>query len=185
VGNEDQEGARKLAQKLRDEGVIALRISHDGVPEGRKQFANFFSTYNRTTLQDRVAELKVAAQYAQQKLKASKVFVIGRGNAGLAALAAAPMVSGVAADCNGLDDSKDENLLDLNVFFPGVRRIGSFQGVAALAAPNPLLIHNTAGKLKANWLTGIYEKEKTPYRQMQERASDQTLGDWALALAKR
>jgi dienelactone hydrolase len=185
VGNEDQEGARKLAQKLRDEGVITLRISHDGVPEGRNQFANYFSTYNRTVLQDRVAELKVAAQYAQQKLKAGKVFVIGRGSAGLAAFAAAPLVSGVAADCNGLDDSKDENLLDVNVFFPGVRGIGSFQGIASLAAPNPLLIHNTAGKLNVNWLPGIYEREKTQYRQMQERASDQALAEWALALSKR
>jgi hypothetical protein len=183
VANEDQEGARKLAQKLRDEGVIVVRISHDGVPEGRKQFANYFSTYNRTALQDRVAELKVAAQYAQQKLKAPKVFVIGRGSAGLAALAAAPLVSGVAADCNGLDDSKEENLLDLNVFFPGARRIGSFQGIAALAAPNPLLLHNTAGKLNVSWLPALYEK--SIYRQMEARASDEALVDWTREFARR
>src|SRR5262249_30849703 len=88
--NEESEGARKLEEKLRDQGVVVVLLSRDAVPDGRKQFANFFSTYNRTTFQDRVAELKVAAQYAQQKLGARKVLIIGRGNAGLAALAAAP-----------------------------------------------------------------------------------------------
>ncbi len=182
VRNEDSEGARKVAEKMRDAGVTAILISHDAVPDGRKQFANYFSTYNRTALQDRVAELKVTVQYAQQKLKARKVLIIGRGNAGLAALAAAPLASGVAADCNALDDSKDETLLDLNWFFPGIRCLGSFQGIAALAAPNPLLIHNTGGKLNASWLPALYSKSK--YRQMEERASDEGLADWALEWAK-
>ncbi len=185
VGAEDPEGARKLAENLRDEGIIAIRLSHEAVPDARDQFTNFFSTYNRTVLQDRVAELKVAAGFAREKFKGKNVYLIGRGTAGLAALAAAPLVSGVASDCNALDDSLDENLLDLNTFFPGARRVGSFQGMAALAAPNPLLIHDTAGKLNVGWLPGLYVEAKANYRHLEERASDQLITEWLLTSLKR
>jgi dienelactone hydrolase len=184
VANEDSEGAHKLAEKLREEGIAVVQLTHGAVPETRDQFANFFSTYNRTAIQDRVAEIKIAAEYAREKFKKARVYVIGRGSAGLAALAAAPLVSGVAADCAGLDDSQDENLLERNVFFPGVRRIASFQGIAALAAPNPLLLHNTAGKLKVSWMTGVYGGSKERYRHMEERASDQVVSEWLLSSSK-
>jgi hypothetical protein len=182
VGDEDREGARKLAEKLRGAGAAAIWITHEAAPEKRDQFANFYSTYNRTVIQDRAAELKVASQYARERFKDAPVFVAGRGSAGLAALAVAPLVSGVAADCNALDDSRDENLLELNVFFPGARRIASFQGIAALAAPNPLLLHNTGGKLSAGWLPALYSGSGR-YRHMEERATDQIVADWIISSA--
>jgi hypothetical protein len=64
-----------------------------------------------------------------------------------------------------------------------VRRIGSFQGIAALAAPRPLLLHNTAGKLNVSWLAPLYGDAKK-YGHLEERATDQVISDWLVALAK-
>jgi hypothetical protein len=49
----------------------------------------------------------------------------------------------VVADCSQTDVTNDEALLAPDLFCPGIRKIGSFEGGAILAAPQPLLLHNT------------------------------------------
>jgi hypothetical protein len=47
------------------------------------------------------------------------------------------------ADVGALDVSEDQSLLAPDLFSPGLRNIGSFEGPALLAAPHPLLVHHT------------------------------------------
>jgi hypothetical protein len=62
----------------------------------------------------------------------------------------------VVADCNGLDTAKDEALLAPGLFAPGLRVIGTYQGGAMLAAPHPLVLHNTRGKFAVSDIQATY-----------------------------
>jgi dienelactone hydrolase len=109
----------------------------------RQPFEKFFTTYNRTDVQERVQDLLTTAALARRELGARQVVFAGEGRAGLWTLLAAPGADGVAADCAGETANDDTALLAADVFTPGLKRMGAFAGVAAIAAPNPLLIHNT------------------------------------------
>jgi hypothetical protein len=163
--------------------VNATLPARDKAPD---QLTNFFTTYNRTRFQNEVADLKAVAEHFRQQFhKSTPILLAGVGEAGLPALAAAPLFDGVVADCAQLDDSRDQNLLDPKIFFPGVRRIGGLQGIAALAAPHPLLLHNTAGKLEVSWLDPLYARNKERYRQSAEPLPDNEIARWILKMAKK
>jgi hypothetical protein len=155
---------------------MVARVKLEAAPE-RDQFRNFFTTYNRTAFQDRVADLKAVAQFARTNYAKARIVLIGTGEAGLAAIAAAPFYDAVVADCDQLDDSRDENLLDPKIFFPGLRRMGSVQGMAVLAAPHPLFLHNTAGKIQTGWLKEIYSKTSV-YRELNEKTDGKEIAKW-------
>ena len=70
----------------------------------------------------------------------------------LAALAADAAV----ADCDALDISSDDALMAQDLFLPGIRNLGAFEGTAILAAPNPVLLHNTNGKFSTGSLLATY-----------------------------
>lgn len=126
----------------------------------RNQVELFFTTYNRTDLQERVQDLITAASYAKNKRKNSEVILCGTGRAGLWAMLAAPAVDGIVADCNGLDTTSDRELLKPDLFVPGLRKIGSFQGVVSLAAPNPTLLYNANENFSLDWLRNTYSAVK-------------------------
>ena len=108
----------------------------------RQPFDKFFTTYNRTDVQERVQDLITAAAVARKELGAKQVVFAGVGRAGLWTLLAAPGADGVAADSVGESGNDDTALLAADVFTPGLKRMGAFAGVAAIAAPHPLLIYN-------------------------------------------
>ena len=80
----------------------------------------------------------------------------GIGRAGLVVLLAAPAADAVVADCCALDVTSDEALLAPELFCPGIRNIGTFEGAAMLAAPHPLLLHNTADRFRGAALRATY-----------------------------
>src|SRR5207248_590435 len=85
-----------------------------------------------------------AAQTADPRKHARfQIVLLGAGSAGLATILAAPGADAVVADANALDTSDDQALLAPDVFSPGLRTIGTFEGSPLLAAPHPLLLHNT------------------------------------------
>jgi dienelactone hydrolase len=180
------QGSREFAEGLREKGITAVTVRLPERKDYPDQFKNFYNTYNRTWLQDRVADLKAAIDYVKEQFPGAPILVVGRGSDGLASVAVAPIVSGVAADCAELGDSSDQTLLDPKVFFPGIRRIGSFQGIAALGAPNPLFLHNTGGKLEVDWLPPLYRNANASrFSQAEQRATDEELMDWVLRFAAR
>jgi len=123
----------------------------------RKPFIAFFTTYNRTDLQERVQDLLTVCAYAKAKRGARSVTLVGQGRAGLWALLAAPAADAVAADGAQLDLTTDDALREDDLFTPGLRRLGDFHTAAVLAAPHPLLLHNTGAKFaSAAWIQDVY-----------------------------
>jgi len=88
--------------------------------------------------------------------RAFKVTLWGVGRAGLWALLAAPSAGAVVADCSQIDVTSDKALLAPDLFCPGIRNIGTFEGGAILAAPHPLLLHNTGTDFPTDAVRSAY-----------------------------
>ena len=84
------------------------------------------------------------------------VILWGAGRGGLWALLAAPAAGAVVADCDQLDVTSDDALLAPDLFCPGIRNIGTFEGAAMLAAPHPVLLHNTGENFPTVALRSTY-----------------------------
>ncbi len=140
-------GPAGIAKRLLETGqsiVLADLFLTGGDPASavRDPFRNAFTTYNRTDAQERAQDLVTLCAFGQIHSKGRRVVLCGTGRAGLWALLAAPAADAVAADAAQCALEKDDVLLEKDLFVPGLRRIGSFAGVAALAAPHPLFVHN-------------------------------------------
>jgi dienelactone hydrolase len=94
----------------------------------RKPFEKYFTTYNRTDVQERVQDL----------------------------LTASAVVRSVVANCAQFDATGDATFLEPDVFTPGLRKLGGFEGVALLAAPRPLLLHNHGERFPLEALHAAY-----------------------------
>ncbi len=161
----DEAGApAELAKKLVDSGNAVLVIKEFSTGEPPNQFTNFFTTYNRTKVQERVRDLMSAcaavgaeAMRTSHVSKPFKVVLCGVGRAGLWSLLTAPAADAVVADCDALDVLSDETLLEPDLFCPGIRNIGTFEGVAMLAAPHPLLLHNVGKRFATDAIRRTYK----------------------------
>jgi dienelactone hydrolase len=155
-------------------------LANPEMQQKRRPFQDHFSTYNRTDLQERVQDLITASAFGQLYSKGRRVILCGAGAAGLWAILAAPAVDAVVADCNALDSSSDAALLTAELFVPGLRKIGAFEGVARLAAPNPVLLHNTGEKFTANGLRETYAAVKAAksFRQEPAQLNDDAIARW-------
>jgi hypothetical protein len=136
-----------LPLALLQRGLAVLVVDRFSTGAPANQFTNFYSTYNRTELQERVRDLLTVCAAASSGAdprgpRFFDVTLLGTGRAGLWALLAAPAAGAVVADCDELDVTSDESLLAPDLFCPGIRNIGTFEGGAMLAAPHPLLLHN-------------------------------------------
>jgi len=140
-------------------GVLTV----DGFSSGKTPdpFKDFYCTYNRTELQEHVRDLLTICSAAKaiepRKTLSFRVTLCGSGRAGLWALLAAPAARAVIADCNGFDTSDESALLAPDLFCPGILALGGFEGVGMLAAPHPVLLHNTGTKFSTDALRTAYD----------------------------
>jgi hypothetical protein len=137
-----------LLLALLQHGLAVLVVDRFSTGAPPNQFTNFYTTYNRTELQERVRDLLAVCAIAGSAAdprgpRFFDVTLLGTGRAGLWALMAAPGAGAVIADCDELDVTSDAALLAPDLFCPGIRNIGTFEGGAMLAAPHPLLLHHT------------------------------------------
>ena len=97
---------------------------------------------------------------------------------------AARAADAVVADCDGLDASSDKALAAPDLFTPGLLKMGAFQGAASLAAPNPLLVHNTGDKFATDWLRDVYAAANASQalRVEKDRLDDKAVADWIAQL---
>ncbi|HUR56208.1 MAG TPA: hypothetical protein VM029_00760, partial [Opitutaceae bacterium] len=144
-------------------------------------------TYNRTDVQERVQDLVTVCAFAQTHSKGRRVALCGSGRAGLWALLAAPASDALAADCAQFDSTLDTNLLAQDLFAPGLRKIGAFEGVAALNTTHPLLLHNTGGKFTTGFLRKVYRGMHVPDAFREETAvlSEDAIASWLAKLQVR
>jgi hypothetical protein len=136
-----------LARQFLDKGfevvvVLGLKVG----PENPAQTSIFFTTYNRTRLQESVRDLVSLCQRAKDfhTNETRRLILCGCGRSGLWSLLAAPAADAVIADCCQLQASDDQKLLDADLFCPGLRNIDTFEGAAILAAPHQMLFYNVA-----------------------------------------
>lgn len=167
-----------LSGVLRDRGIAVATIAGESAP-ATDEFKDFFHTYNRTSAQNTVANLKVAAEYMRKRFPKAKLVFLGEEKSGArATLLAAPLADAVIVDAFELDESRDSDLLSAGVFFPGIRRLGSLQGIAALAAPNPLFVHNIK-HWQHDWLESLYSsKDEGRFHTEEGRASNEEIIEW-------
>jgi hypothetical protein len=148
-------------------------------------FKDFYTTYNRTELQEHVRDLLTICSATHsidpRKPLAFRVTLAGSGRAGLWALLAAPAANAVIADCDTLDTSDEPALLAPDLFCPGILALGGFEGVAMLAASHPLLLHNAGSKFSTATLRSAYEGSgfMGKLRTASTKLTDADLADWA------
>lgn len=177
-----------LAKRILESGHAALVVKKFSSAEPVNQFANFFSTYNRTKAQERVRDLltlcSVARTIEPQKMRSCQVVLVGTGRAGLWSLLAAPGADAVVADCGRLDTSEDETLLNPDFFVPGLRTIGGFEGAIMLAAPHPLLLQNVGTHFQTESVRSTYKAlgAGKKLRHEASRLSEDELVKWVSQL---
>ncbi len=182
---DDDHGAKGLAAALLQQRKTVLLVdtfltgdlADAKASQSRNELQNFFCTYNRTDLQERVQDLITVCTYAR---RSGRVVLCGSGRAGLWALLAAPAADAVVADAAGVDANDDATLLGQDLFAPGLRRIGTFAGGPSLAAPHPLLLHNTGQDFGERELAGVYAAAGHPEHFRAERGalSPQEISQW-------
>ncbi|HMJ88599.1 MAG TPA: acetylxylan esterase [Candidatus Acidoferrum sp.] len=192
----DESGAPKgLARQLieKETAVLLLdtfltgELADETAAKARNYFTNFFTGYNRTDVQERVQDIVTACSFAQAHSKGRRVILCGSGRAGLWTLLAAPAADAVVADCAQLDSANDRELLARDLFAPGLRKLGAFEGTAAIAATNPLLVHNTGEKFTTTFLSDVYARNRVPEKFRQETAAldEAAVADWIAELRFR
>ena len=192
LGND---GAPKgLARKLIDRNLAVLLVdtfqtgsASNAAPKRDYFSSNFFTTYNRTDVQERVQDLVTACAFAQTHGKGRRVAMYGHGRAGLWAWLASPAGDALAADCAQFDSTNDGNFLAQDLFAPGLRRIGAFEGIAAINTTHPLLLHNTGDKFTTSFLRKVYRGMHVPdaFRQEPGVLSEDEVADWLAKLQVR
>ena len=184
-----------LAKELlaRHHSVIVLdtfltgELADEAATKARKPTSGFFTVYNRTDLQERVQDLITGCALAQAHGKGRRVVLCGADRAGLWALLAAPAADAVIADCAQLDLRTDAALMEQDLFAPGMRKIGAFEGAGVLAAPNSLLIHNTGEHFGTDWIMSAYAsaKKADAFRRETKALDARAQADWIGQLKMR
>lgn len=182
-GRYDESGKpRGLAKQLVERGFAVIGIESFSTRPHADQFGNFFTTYNRTYLQHCVRDLLAACEQARglEYGKKFRVVLCGTGRAGLWSLLAAPGADAVMADVGALDVAGDEGLLEPDLFCPNLRNVGTFEGGAMLAAPHPLLVHNTGGRFPTSGLLSAYRAltARGKLRLETSRLNEDALVEW-------
>src|SRR5205823_7044841 len=100
------------------------------------------------------------------------------------ALLASPAADAVVADANYMDVSDDQALLGADLFAPGLRNIGAFEGAALLGAPHPLLIHHTGKRFLTANTHSVYKTLGAINRLRIEPSNltDDALAKWIIEL---
>jgi hypothetical protein len=179
---------RGLALALLERGVAVLEVERLSDPIPADPFANFYTTYNRTLAQQRVKDLLAligsASSLDTSRPTRFRVVLVGSGRAGLWTLLAAPAAAGVVADCAALDTASDSALLEPDLFCPGIRDLGTFEGPAMLAAPNPLFLHHTGAKFETGFIAGLYRGLRSPalLTMQSSPASETEIAEWLCRL---
>lgn len=119
-------------------------------------FGLYFTTYNRTDVQERVQDIATVCGYLRS-VGRSNIGIVGLKETGVLAMLAAPLADAVAADCGQLDLTNDQALLSDALYTPGLRRMGDFRTALTLAAPHPALLYNTGSKFAGtDWVKDVY-----------------------------
>ncbi len=163
------------AKALLHKGAAVLAIDPFGIGEHillqgtqtqRDPRYKYFTTYNRTPVQEQVQDV-LTAMVALKKLSGlDKIVLLGLGKGGPVALLSASLTSDfqkILIDAAALGSKKISLLL--NYFVPGLGRIGDFTTAAAFISPQPLTLFGCSDQTKinvnrVNQIYKLYHREK-------------------------
>lgn len=174
-----------LARRLLDEGLEVVVVEQLPAVDTSNQLSPFFTTYNRTLLQERVRDLvSICKETQDMESKKARVILCGSGRAGLWSLLAAPAADAVIADCDQVGATDDRNLLAPDLFCPGIRNMDTFMGAAILAAPHPLFLHNASPNFATDSLRTAYGLlKRTGWFKAETRLyDDEGILQWILSI---
>ena len=169
-------------------GFAVLEIQKFSWHEVPDQFANFYSTYNRTKLQSNVRDLvtlcSVAGKLDPRKSIPFRVVLVGTGAAGTWSLLAAPAADAVVADLNGADPEDEATWLDPELFCPGILNLGGVEGAALLTAPRAAFLHHTGAKFRPERVQAAYGADRgaSQLRVEPGPAVDEAVEQWLAQL---
>jgi hypothetical protein len=174
-----------LARRLLDQGIVVAVVPNSRGAADPNQTSLLFTTYNRTLLQRRVRDL-VSICMGVKHIYSNKCRAVlcGRGAAGFSSMLTAPLADAVIADCGQVDTSDDQTFLAPELFCPGIRNIGAFEGALVLAAGNPLLLQNVANGFSTDHLMHGYRAQRAGknLRIESRRLNDEEIASWVGAL---
>ena len=106
---------------------------------------NYYTTYNRTVTANRVQDIVTTANWVRRSSGFSSVSLVGLGAAGAWCLLACGLCPHIVRAVIDVDQFNTDSNLDYEekLFIPLLRRFGGLAGVAALAIPSELYLHNT------------------------------------------
>ncbi|HEY0072767.1 MAG TPA: acetylxylan esterase [Abditibacteriaceae bacterium] len=170
-----------LITGLLNSGRVVLHLRPFRFQTPRDVQANFFTTYNRPELSNRVQDILTAVAYLEQRGH-SKIELIGVGRAGLATLLArafAPSITRAVCDVDGLDTALDDSFVT-DLAQPSLRRAGDFRTAGILAAPSNLWLHNTQDRFDAAPIVDAYRIANFQPRLKisNERAAESAIVEW-------
>jgi dienelactone hydrolase len=124
------------------------------------RMAGFTFGYNRPLLAQRVHDVLSAVAFARKHEKAKAVHLVGQGKAGPWVLLARGLcgaaVSRTAADVNRFRFDAVRKTTD-EMMLPGALKYGGLAGLAGVAAPGELYLHNQQGSGVGRWLKAVYQ----------------------------
>lgn len=180
----DQRSPGELVSELLKKGQLVMSIDcfQTGEAKGERKDVQYFTTYNRTDTANRVQDILTAIAYLKGRNKSARVNLVGIGKAGLWCMLARGLAAEIyptVVDAAQFDNTSDEAFLR-DLFVPGLRRAGDLRTAAALAAPSPLLIHNTSDQFQTRWIADVYQSlgAASKFQASKERLSDAQVTAW-------
>lgn len=163
------------------QGVVLLEPFLAGKQDelAKRQSSEFFTTYNRTALADRIRDVIHACGYANKL--ARNVNLVGLEAAGPWAVLAKPFagrINRTAADAAEWEWSTQLGSGD-PMLLPGALRYGGMKAFACLDAPDPLFLYNYGTALDTAWLEDAYRLQESKALQLVPgRATQEALVSW-------
>lgn len=155
-------------------------LADAGVSAQRDHFKNYFTTHNRTDLQERAQDIATVVAYARARHKGAKVALWASAGSASWALLAAPAAEWQVVDAAGFDESDAAQLLDRANFVPGYRKLGGVATALTLAREGAFLVFNAKSSLNLAPAKAVFAAAGKS-RNLDARAvavADEEVVDW-------
>ena len=120
----------------------------------------YYHVFNRSDDANRVQDILTAATFLRNHTGSDSISLVASGRAGLWALLAASLDSGIGAVVADLDnfDAANDAAYAEGLFIPGLRRAGDFRAVAALTSEHArLMLHNAHSAFPTLWFEAAFD----------------------------
>ena len=120
----------------------------------------YYHVFNRSDDANRVQDILTAAAFLRSHTGSDSISLVASGHAGLWALLAASLDSGIGAIVADLDnfDAANDAAYAESLFIPGLRRSGDFRATAALTSEHArLMLHNAHSAFPMPWFEAAFE----------------------------